>query len=164
LLHDIGKIGVRDYILLKPGALTDDEFASMRQHPTIGADILRRIKSLHDVIPIVEGHHERFDGLGYPNQLHGSEIREEARILAIADAYDAMTSHRAYRKGRRPEEAFEVLMRGRGTHWDSEFVDIFIEMIRREGSELLVPHGRASQLAVTGLLGQPELALAETPE
>ncbi|HEX5691544.1 MAG TPA: HD domain-containing phosphohydrolase [Roseiflexaceae bacterium] len=164
LLHDIGKIGIRDYILLKPGPLTDEEFAVMQRHPTIGADILRKIKSLHNVIPIIECHHERVDGQGYPNHLRGTGIKEEARILAIADAYDAMTSHRAYRKGRAPEEAFAVLRNGRGTHWDAEFVDAFIEMIEREGDELLIPHGRPSQMAVTGLLGQPMMALADTCE
>jgi putative nucleotidyltransferase with HDIG domain len=155
LLHDIGKIGIRDYILLKPGPLTDEEFAIMRTHPTIGADILRKIKSLRDVIPIIECHHERVDGRGYPNRLNGIQITEEARILAIADAFDAMTSHRAYRKGRRPEEAFEVLLKGRGTHWDANFVEVFIEMIKREGNALLIPRNRPSQMAVNGLLGQP---------
>jgi putative nucleotidyltransferase with HDIG domain len=164
LLHDIGKIGIRDYILLKPGALNDEEFAIMQRHPTIGADILRKIKSLRNVIPIIECHHERVDGRGYPNQLSGLQIKEEARILAIADAYDAMTSHRAYRTGRAPEEAFEVLKKGRGTHWDGAFVDVFIEMIKREGPELLIPHGRPSQLAVSGPLGQPVMAMADSCE
>lgn len=155
LLHDIGKIGIRDYILLKPGPLTEEEFAVMRTHPTIGADILRKIKSLRDVIPVIECHHERVDGRGYPNQLSGLQITEEARILSISDAFDAMTSHRAYRKGRAPEEAFEVLMKGRGTHWDAAFVEVFIEMIKNEGEQLLIPRNRPSQMAVTGLLGQP---------
>jgi putative nucleotidyltransferase with HDIG domain len=161
LLHDIGKIGIRDYILLKPGPLNDEEFAIMRTHPTIGADILRKIKSLRDVIPVIECHHERVDGRGYPNRLSGLQIKEEARILAIADAYDAMTSHRAYRKGRQPEEAFDVLMKGRGTHWDGMFVEVFVDMIRREGTKLLIPHGRPSQMAVTGLLGQPVMAMVD---
>jgi putative nucleotidyltransferase with HDIG domain len=161
LLHDIGKIGIRDYILLKPGPLTDEEFAVMRTHPTIGADILRKIKSLRDVIPIIECHHERVDGRGYPGRLSGLQIKEEARILAISDAYDAMTSHRAYRKGRRPEEAFDVLMKGRGTHWDGTFVEAFVEMILREGAALLIPHSRPPQLAVSGLLGQPVMAMAD---
>jgi HD-GYP domain-containing protein (c-di-GMP phosphodiesterase class II) len=147
--------------LLKPGPLTDEEFAIMRTHPTIGADILRKIKSLRDVIPIIECHHERVDGRGYPNRLSGLQITEEARIMAISDAYDAMTSHRAYRKGRQPEEAFEVLMKGRGTHWDGAFVEVFVEMIKREGSELLIPRNRPSQLAVTGLLGQPVMAMVD---
>jgi putative nucleotidyltransferase with HDIG domain len=161
LLHDIGKIGIRDYILLKPGPLTDEEFAIMRTHPTIGADILRKIKSLRDVIPVIECHHERVDGRGYPGRLSGLQITEEARILAIADAFDAMTSHRAYRKGRAPEEAFKVLLKGRGTHWDGAFVEVFVDMISREGPTLLIPHSRPSQLAVSGLLGQPMMATVD---
>jgi putative nucleotidyltransferase with HDIG domain len=161
LLHDIGKIGIRDYILLKPGPLTDEEFAIMRTHPTIGADILRKIKALRDVIPIIECHHERVDGRGYPGRLSGLQIKEEARILAIADAYDAMTSHRAYRKGRRPEEAFDVLMKGRGTHWDGTFVEVFMQLMLREGPSLVIPHSRPSQLAVNGLLGQPSMAAVD---
>jgi putative nucleotidyltransferase with HDIG domain len=161
LLHDIGKIGIRDYILLKPGPLNDEEFAIMRTHPTIGADILRKIKSLRDVIPVIECHHERVDGRGYPNHLSGLQIKEEARILAISDAYDAMTSHRAYRKGRQPEEAFDVLMKGRGTHWDGMFVEAFIDMIQREGPKLLIARNRPSQMAVNGLLGQPVMAMAD---
>ena len=158
LLHDIGKIGIRDYILLKPGTLTEDEFAVMQTHPTIGADILRHIKSLRHVIPIIECHHERMDSRGYPGGLAGVQIPEEARIIAIADAYDAMTSHRAYRQGMQPEDAFEVLMKGRGTHWDARFVEVFIDIIVHEGPLLLIPHGRPAQLTVNDLLGRPALA------
>jgi len=93
--------------------------------------------------------------------MSGLQIREEARILAISDTYDAITSHRAYRSGRQPEEAFEILMKGRGTHWDGAFVEVFVEMIKREGPSLLIPHGRPSQQAVTGLLGQPVMAMAD---
>jgi putative nucleotidyltransferase with HDIG domain len=158
LLHDIGKIGIRDYILLKPGALTEEEFAVMRTHPTIGADILRHIKALRDVIPIIECHHERMDSRGYPSGLNAGQITEEARIIAVADAYDAMTSHRAYRKGMPPAEAFQVLLQGRDTHWDGTFVEVFIDMIAREGHLLLIPHGRPAQITISDLLSQPELA------
>ena len=152
LLHDIGKIGIRDSILLKPGPLTDEEFAVMQTHPTIGADIMRHIKALHDVIPIIECHHERIDGRGYPNGLIGPQITEEARIIAIADAYDAMTSHRAYRKGMPPAEAFEALAKGRDTHWDGTLVDAFIDMIACEGHMLLAPQARSPQLTVGDLM------------
>jgi putative nucleotidyltransferase with HDIG domain len=155
LLHDIGKIGIRDYILLKPGPLTDEEYAIMQTHPTIGADILRKIKTLRDVIPIIECHHERMDGHGYPRHLEGPHIREEARIVAIADAYDAMTSHRAYRRAMDPEQAFQILMNGRGTHWDGQFVEVFVGMMRQEGPSLVIPRARPPQLAVTGLLDRP---------
>jgi putative nucleotidyltransferase with HDIG domain len=155
LLHDIGKIGIRDYILLKPGPLTEEEYAIMQTHPTIGADILRKIKALREVIPIIECHHERMDGRGYPRRMSGVHIREEARIVAIADAYDAMTSHRAYRRAMEPEKAFQILTDGRGTHWDGAFVEAFVEMMHHEGPTLLLPRGRPSQLAVSGLLERP---------
>ncbi|HNP70149.1 MAG TPA: response regulator [Kouleothrix sp.] len=155
LLHDIGKIGIRDYILLKPGPLSEEEYAIMQSHPTIGADILRKIKALRDVIPIIECHHERLDGRGYPRHLQGPQVREEARIVAIADAYDAMTSHRAYRRAMEAEQAFHILMNGRGTHWDGQFVEVFVEMMRREGTALLLPRPRPPQLAVNGLLERP---------
>jgi putative nucleotidyltransferase with HDIG domain len=158
LLHDIGKIGIRDYILLKPGPLTEEEYAIMQTHPTIGADILRKIKALRDVIPIIECHHERMDGRGYPRRMGGVHIREEARIVAISDAYDAMTSHRAYRRAMEPEKAFQILMDGRGTHWDGPFVEVFVEMMHREGPSLIIPRPRPPQLAVTGLLDRPMVA------
>lgn len=161
LLHDIGKIGIRDYILLKPGALTEEEFAIMRTHPTIGADILRHIKALRDVIPIIECHHERMDGGGYPNGVSGGQIAEEARIIAIADAYDAMTSHRAYRQGMQPSAALHVLVNGRGTHWDSRFVDLFVDTIMREGRQLLLPQGRSDQFSAGDLMERTLLAAVD---
>lgn len=148
LLHDIGKIGIHDHILLKPGPLTDDEFAEMRTHPRIGADILRHIKALRHIIPMIEGHHERLDGRGYPSKLSGNQLSEEVRILSIADAYDTMTSDRAYRKALPIEQAFQELRRGRGTQWDADFVDIFITLIEREGPSLLIPPGRPAQYAL----------------
>ncbi len=158
LLHDIGKIGIRDYILLKPGPLTEEEYAIMQTHPTIGADILRKIKALRDVIPIIECHHERMDSRGYPRQLGGVHIREEARIVAISDAYDAMTSHRAYRRAMEPEKSFQILMDGRGTHWDGAFVEVFVDMMHREGPGLILARPRPPQLAVSGLLDRPYVA------
>jgi putative nucleotidyltransferase with HDIG domain len=158
LLHDIGKIGIRDYILLKPGPLTEEEYAIMQTHPTIGADILRKIKALRDVIPIIECHHERMDGRGYPRRIGALHIQEEARIVAIADAYDAMTSHRAYRRAMDPEKAFQILMDGRGTHWDGAFVEAFVTMMHQEGASLIIPRARPPQLAVGGLLERPVMA------
>ncbi|MBK9710984.1 MAG: response regulator [Kouleothrix sp.] len=164
LLHDIGKIGIRDYILLKPGPLTEEEYAIMQTHPTIGADILRKIKALRDVIPIIECHHERMDGQGYPRSMGGPHIREEARIVAIADAYDAMTSHRAYRKAMEPEQAFHILHNGRDTHWDGQFVEVFVQMMSQEGASLILPRARAPQLAVRGMLDQPVAVSLDTHE
>ncbi|HEU5016058.1 MAG TPA: HD domain-containing phosphohydrolase [Roseiflexaceae bacterium] len=160
LLHDIGKIGIRDDVLLKPGPLTDEEREVMAHHPMIGADILRHIKSLRDVIPMIECHHERMDGKGYPFGKKGLDITPEARILAIADSYDAMTSNRAYRAAMSMEQAFHILSNGRGTQWDSDFVDVFISLITQESNELLLPHPRSSQLAVNSLLAQQVHSLA----
>jgi putative nucleotidyltransferase with HDIG domain len=132
LLHDIGKIGIRDNILLKPSALSDQEFAEMRRHPEIGADILRSIRSLREALPIVEGHHERVDGRGYPRGYTGEQLTLEARVLAVCDAFEAMTSDRAYRKGMPVEAALNTIYAGSGKQWDAQLVDIFTNMIRRE--------------------------------
>jgi putative nucleotidyltransferase with HDIG domain len=162
LLHDIGKIGIRDHILLKPGPLSVDEFAVMRSHPTIGADIVRGIKDLRHIIPIIEHHHERTDGRGYPDGLLGTEISPEARILAIVDSYDTMTSDRAYRQALTQEEAFAELRKGSGKQWDAHFVEVFIAMIRSEGGALRLPVARRVQPTLADLLGegQPEPVVA----
>ncbi len=154
LLHDIGKIGIRDFVLLKPGPLTNEEREVMARHPMIGADILRHIKSLRDVIPMIECHHERMDGRGYPFGKKGLDITPEARILAIADSYDAMTSNRAYRTAMSMERAFQILKDGRGTQWDGDFVDVFISIVSHENNELLLPQPRSSQPTVNALLEQ----------
>lgn len=137
LLHDIGKIGVRDEVLLKPGRLTEEEMEAMEAHPRIGADILRYIQALRPVIPMVEHHHERFDGHGYPRRLYGENISPEARILAIADSFDAMTSERAYRRAMPLEQAMAELRRGRGAQWDAAYIDAFLLLLEREGQEML---------------------------
>ncbi|MFO7167020.1 MAG: response regulator [Chloroflexota bacterium] len=162
LLHDIGKIGIRDSILLKPGPLTPEEFEVMRGHPTIGADIVRGIKDLRSIIPIIEHHHERPDGNGYPDGLAGEEIIPEARILAIADAYDTMTSDRAYRRAMCPEEAFAELRKGSGKQWDARFVEVFIRMVQTEGHALRLKGTRHAQPTFSELVGStlPELASA----
>jgi putative nucleotidyltransferase with HDIG domain len=122
LLHDIGKIGVPDRILMKPGPLTDAEFASIRQHPVLGARILRSVPFLSRHIPIVELHHERPDGRGYPLGLRGDDIPLAARIVHVADAYDAITSARAYRGARPPSAALHELWRAAGTEFHAEVV------------------------------------------
>ncbi|WP_129628096.1 HD domain-containing phosphohydrolase [Candidatus Oscillochloris fontis] len=138
LLHDVGKIGIRDYVLLKPGALSDEEFDVMKRHPGIGVKIIERVRGLRATLPIIEYHHERVDGKGYPRGLKSEEIPLEARILAIADSFEAMTSDRAYRPAMEPERALRILIEGRGTHWDPELVDRFVDIIRREGERLKV--------------------------
>jgi putative nucleotidyltransferase with HDIG domain len=123
LLHDIGKIGVPDGILRKPGPLTDEEFASIREHPALGARILRSVPFLAPHIPIVELHHERPDGRGYPLGLRGDDIPLAARIVHVADAYDAITSARAYRGPRPRSAALDELWRAAGTEFHAEVVE-----------------------------------------
>jgi putative nucleotidyltransferase with HDIG domain len=138
LLHDIGKIGIRDYVLLKPGALSDEEFTVMKRHPAIGVKIIERVSGLHNTLPIIESHHERVDGNGYPHGLKGEQIPLESRILAIADSFEAMTADRAYRPAIETEQALKILLDGRGTHWEPELVDRFVELIRHEGEQLKI--------------------------
>lgn len=137
LLHDIGKIGVSEVLLRKPGSLTDDEFAQMQQHPVIGARIISQMRFAKDVMPIIRGHHERWDGSGYPDGLHSTNIPIGARIIAIVDAYDAMTTDRPYRRALSEEEAIERLNQGKHTQFDPYIVDIFLDIIR---SGRLVQH------------------------
>ncbi len=133
-LHDIGKIGIRDDILLKQTALTDAEFEAIKSHPAKGAEILNPIPSLADVVAIVLYHHERYDGTGYPERLVGDSTPLAARIIAVADTYDALTSTRTYRAALRPSEALEILQKVRGTQLAPEPVDAFLAWIKTTGS------------------------------
>lgn len=126
ILHDIGKIGVSDSILLKNGKLTDDEFEVIKKHTIYGEEILNYIKHLRNIIPGVKQHHERYDGKGYPNGLKGNEIDVTARIIAIADSFDAMTTDRPYRKGLSQKVAFEELKKNAGIQFDPEVVRAFL--------------------------------------
>lgn len=130
LLHDVGKIGVPAAVLDKPGALTDEEWEVMRAHTTLGGRILEPIGRYADVIPIVLYHHERWDGSGYPRGLAGEAIPLLARVLAVADVYDALTSERPYRAGMDVGTAMRIIERGRGTHFDARMVDAFVELVR----------------------------------
>ncbi len=125
LLHDLGKIGVPDDILHKAGSLSDDEFAVIRQHPEIGARIIERLGKLHFVLPGVLHHHERWDGKGYPHELRQESIPLMARILAVADSFDAMTSSRPYRGAMPIDKAAAVIRSGAGKQWDVAVVDCF---------------------------------------
>lgn len=129
LLHDVGKIGVPDFVLQKPGRLTEEEFALIRQHPVIGYEILKHLDNFRYVLPGVLHHHEAIDGSGYPHGLKGSEIPLVARILAVADAYDAMTTDRPYRRGMPSEKAEQILRNGVGKQWDGDCVDAFFRSI-----------------------------------
>lgn len=125
LLHDVGKIGIPDEILLKPGKLTDEEFAVIRQHPTIGHRILQDVPQLQSILPGVLHHHESVDGRGYPARLADEQIPLFGRILAVADAYDAMTSSRPYRSAMPKEKAETILTDGAGRQWDARIVEAF---------------------------------------
>ncbi len=129
LLHDIGKLGVPEYVLLKPGRLTDEEFAKIKKHPEIGAAILDPVEFPWPVVPVVKHHHEKWDGTGYPDGLKGEEIPLTARVLAVADVYDALTSTRSYRSAWSHEKALEVIRQGAGSHFDPKVVDAFLEVI-----------------------------------
>lgn len=132
LLHDIGKIGVPDRILLKEGRLSDEEFSLIKAHPAIGENILKQVYPISEIaefLPGVRSHHERMDGKGYPDALSGEKIPLFGRIIAVADAYDAMTSDRPYRKGMQAEKALNILNDGRGTQWDTHIVDKFIGVV-----------------------------------
>lgn len=128
LLHDVGKIGIPDAVLLKPAALTDDEWEQMRRHPELGAQMLDST-TLRDIRRWVLAHHERPDGRGYPDGLRGADIPLEARILAVADAFEAMTSDRVYRAGMPVEDAVAELWRCAGTQFDPEVVAAFVRTL-----------------------------------
>jgi putative two-component system response regulator len=131
-LHDIGKVGLPEFILNKPGRLTSEEFTLVRKHPAIGERILAPIIRSRSVRAAIRGHHERFDGLGYPDNLRGGNIPILARLLALADCFDAMTNNRAYRQALPRDEAVNVLIEGAGTQFDPELVTPFVAMIKEE--------------------------------
>lgn len=125
ILHDIGKIGVRDSVLLKEGKLSPEEIEAMNLHPKHGSEILGHVRQLKDVIPGMRGHHEKWDGTGYPDGLKGEEIPLIARIIAVADTFDAMTTDRPYRRALSPEEAFSELRKFAGKQFDPQVVEAF---------------------------------------
>jgi len=129
LLHDIGKIGVPDEVLIKAGPLSADEWTLMRLHPIVGANMVRSLKSISHIAPLINAHQERYDGSGYPRGLRGDEIPLGARILAVVDAYEAMTNDRVYRKARSSEEAAQELEHHGGTHFDPKVVEAFLHVV-----------------------------------
>ncbi|MBI2083079.1 MAG: response regulator [Deltaproteobacteria bacterium] len=131
LLHDIGKIGISETILHKPGPLTAEEMAEVRTHPMKGYEICCGLKSIHTSLSIIKNHHERFDGCGHPDKMKGETIPLYARIAAIADSYDAMTTNRPYRKAMKPDSAIKILDKEKEWgQWDPKLIDAFISMIR----------------------------------
>ncbi|WP_182867116.1 HD-GYP domain-containing protein [Rhodopirellula sp. JC639] len=128
ILHDIGKIGVDDSVLRKPTRLTDEEFEQIKRHPVLGYDILKGIEQFHPILPAVRHHHESWDGSGYPDGLAGDEIPRDAQIVAVADAFDAMSSDRPYRPGMKLEKVVQIFRQGRGVQWAADVVDTLLSL------------------------------------
>ena len=125
LLHDIGKVNIPDQILMKPGRLTSEEFEVIKTHPVVGVEAVMKVQGLDQSLDVIKSHHERWDGKGYPDQLKGEEISQLARIVSIADAFDAMTSSRSYRSALPLDEAYSRIVEGKGTQFDPELVELF---------------------------------------
>jgi putative nucleotidyltransferase with HDIG domain len=132
LLHDVGKVATPDAILNKPGPLTEGEWTIMREHSAAGARILSQIPSLRRCAHVVRSHHERYDGKGYPDNLMGTAIPMEARVLAVADSFHAMVTDRPYRNAISPRAALAILEQGKGTQWDPGVVDAFVGLFERK--------------------------------
>ena len=131
LLHDIGKVQIPPEILYKPGKLTPEEYEVMKMHPIYGEEIVARIASLRYLCPTIRGHHERWDGLGYPDGLKGENIPLAARIISVADVFDALATERPYKRGMEVKKVKGILAEGRGTHFDPFLVDAFLGVINR---------------------------------
>jgi putative nucleotidyltransferase with HDIG domain len=161
LLHDIGKIGVSEQILHKPAVLNVEEWGVIKAHPVIGAKILEPIPSLRALIPLVRHHHERYDGTGYPERLTGERIPLGARILAVADGFEAMTSYRPYSRAMCPTQATTVLIEGMGKQWDAEVVKAFLRVLEREvPPQITRPILREMQMPVRALY-RPQVVIAQ---
>ncbi|MGO5543100.1 bifunctional diguanylate cyclase/phosphohydrolase [Blautia sp. HCP3S3_H10_1] len=155
-LHDIGKIGIPDQILNKPSRLTDEEYNLIKRHTVIGAEILKDVTLIPHVIEIARNHHERFDGKGYPDGLTGTDIPLHARIVAVADSYDAMNSRRIYRNALPIEMIREEISKNRGTQFDPEIADVFLKLLNENRLSQIDSSANASS-AETVTLSQPEL-------
>ncbi len=150
VLHDIGKLRVPEEVLHKPGKLTEEEFALIKMHPVYGEQILYRFPSLRKLCPAVRGHHERWDGKGYPDNLEGDEIPLAARIIALADVFDALFADRPYRRGMPFEKVIQIIEEGSGTHFDPLMVPAFLRA--------------AHNLKKRGLLEEAQKADSKAPE
>ena len=136
LFHDVGKIGIPDTILLKNGKLTDEEYAEIKKHPQIGVNILGNSDMFKDIIPFVKYHHERYDGRGYPEGLSGEDIPYIARIAAVADSFDAMSSRRVYRDSLPKEVVRDEILKNLGTQFDPEIGSVFLDIIDNHYDEI----------------------------
>lgn len=150
-VHDLGKIAIPDAVLLKPGKLDEGEYWLMRQHPVAGDDILRRLAIYKDSLGVVRHHHERYDGTGYPDGLKGEEIPLGARIVAVADSYDVMTSDRPYARARSVREGMEELIWCKGTHFDPKIVDVFVRVLERQHA----PESAEQRAPVSSAMSSP---------
>ena len=157
LLHDVGKIGIADSVLQKPGSLSKEEMALLQQHPTIGRRILEGVHGFHAYLPAVELHHENWDGSGYPLGLRGATTPLAARIIHIADAYDAMTTDRPYRRGMTHEVAIDLLRRNAGTQFDAALVPVFVKLANsaQEPKEPVKYTGSEVRTLVEAINGSP---------
>jgi len=140
LVHDVGKIGVSEAVLCKPGRLTDEEFEMIKTHPRIGYEIMKEIPDLQDILPGVLHHHERWDGHGYPDKLAGEDIPKMARIMALADTFDAMSSNRAYRAGLSRDKVFAEFKKCAGTQFDPDLVEPFLSLSFRKYDLMVSQH------------------------
>lgn len=136
LFHDIGKIGISDSILLKPGKLTDEEYNELKRHPAIGKQIVSNSTIFRDLIPIIYSHHERYDGTGYPQKLKGEDISFLARIVSVADAFDAMTSKRSYRDKLELDYVKDQIRQGIGTQFDPEIANVFLNILENKFNKI----------------------------
>jgi HD-GYP domain-containing protein (c-di-GMP phosphodiesterase class II) len=134
VLHDIGKIGIPEAILNKPGSLTDEEFSIIKAHPEKGHKILQPLEQLSASLPGILHHHERYDGLGYPHGLKGEDIPLAARIIAVVDTFDAITSDRAYRAGKTVKEALAIIEKVAGSQLAPDLVEVFKEVLNEDSS------------------------------
>ncbi len=155
MLHDVGKITIPEELLCKPAALTDEEQRLFRTHPVVGEKICRPLRSARSILPGIRHHHEQWDGRGYPDGLRGEEIPLAARIIAIVDAFDAMSSDRPYRRGRSAVEALEVLRANRGPQWDPALVERFVPLMGRR-----LVRERAAQPIALSVAERQELRVA----
>lgn len=132
LLHDVGKIGISDTIINKKGGLTDEEYAIIKDHPIVGERILKDLTEMPELMLVAKHHHERFDGRGYPDKLKGHDIPEIARLVGVADTYDAMTSNRSYRNLMPQAQVIDQMENGIGTQFDPKFAEVMLEIIRED--------------------------------
>lgn len=170
LLHDLGKLGIPDYILHKPGKLTADEFANMKRHTVIGAQILSRLELSFPVVPVVRHHHERWDGGGYPDGLKGQDIPLTARILTVVDCFDAVREDRPYRKGMTRQQAINLLQKDAGSFYDPQVVNTFVANLHQFEAQIAreeergelgsINFGVEEELSVHALAVEPAAGLS----